>query len=155
MRSLSVLLILLSLCAVGGAQEACPWLTQGTAAVLLGGDVSASVHVAKGEGTCEFSRVGVGNQPEDASAANLKMRIAVSHLPPKECATGEHLNGIGQDAVFCATDWEGEHQELIRGRVRATFFLLTLATRRSSGSDLKSLRRVLEQAAEEVAGSLF
>lgn len=153
-RACSVLILfLLSTGAL--AQQVCPWLTQGTAATLMGGAVSANVHISTGEGTCEFVRTSDDDHPGAALASNLQMRIAVSHLPPKECATGERLTGIGQDSVFCATDVEGKHQEMIRGRVRGNYFLLTLTARGNSATDKATLRPTLEQAAEEVAGNLF
>lgn len=149
------LLAMLSLCAGANAQEVCPWLTQGTAAALMGGSVSANVHVSVGEGTCEFSRGAGGDHAGAAMGSSLHMKIVVTNLPPKECVTGERLTGVGEDAVLCRMDSEGEHRETIRGRVRATYFLLTLIAKETSTTDKGSLRRSLEQAAEEVAGNLF
>ena len=156
-----VLLVVLSLTSEVPAQEACPWLTQGTAAALMGGDVNARVHVANGEGTCDFTRGAAGDHPDypdhpgGAAGSSLHMSIAVSHVPSRECVTGEHLTGIGQDAVLCRVDAKGAYREIIRGRVRATYLVLTLTDREASASDEASLRRALEQAAEEVSGNLF
>jgi len=136
--------MLLALVAAAHAQQACPWLTQGTAAALMGGEVSATVHGSATEGTCEFQRSPPGS---------LHMSIAVSHSQPKQCTTGEPLTGIGQDAVFCMSDAGNGHVVTIRSRVRSTFFLLTLTGKVTT--DKASLRNVLEQAAEEVAGNLF
>jgi hypothetical protein len=82
------------------------------------------------------------------------MTIAVSHLPPKECATGKQLTGIGQDAVLCSMNSQGLHHEIIRGHVRTTYFILTMTGKAAGASD-KALSIPLEQAAEEVAGNLF
>jgi hypothetical protein len=150
-----LLLFMLSLCPGARAQQACPWLTQGTAAGLMGGDVSASVHVSAGEGTCEFVRAVGGDHPGAGSKSSLHLRIVVSHLPPPECARGERLTGIGQDAALCRTDAKGEHHEIIVGRVRTTHFVLTLTAREASASHEASFRGSLEQAAEEVSGNLF
>jgi hypothetical protein len=145
-RRAIVLLILLSLAAVVRAQGACPWLTQGTAAALMGGEVSATVHGSASEGTCEFQRSAPGS---------LRMSIAVSHAQPKQCTTGEPLTGIGQDAVLCSNDVDGEHRLVLRGRVRSSYFLLILTGKEASVSETASLRHALKQAAEEVAGNLY
>jgi hypothetical protein len=143
----SVALILLWHCGALRAQAVCPWLTEGTGAALMAGDVTAHVAEANGEGTCEFTRA--------APAGSLRLSIAISHLPPKDCPAGERLSGVGQDAVFCSADMGGEFRATIRGRVRATYFLLTETGKPASASDKAALRDALEQAAEEVAGSLY
>jgi hypothetical protein len=121
----------------------------------MGGDVSAEVQGSAGEGSCEFARGEGGNHPERALASSLEMKIVVGHVAPKECATGERLTGIGEDAVFCRVDQDGEHCQTIRGRVRSTYFLLTLTVKGTRTGDKAVLRRSLEQAAEGVAGNLF
>jgi hypothetical protein len=107
----------------------------------MGGAVNASAHVANGEGSCEFAR-------EDDS---LRLRIVVGHQRPNECAKGAPLTGIGEDSVLCVEDAAGEHRERIRGRVRSSYFLLTMMAQTASAS----LRSSLEQVGEEVAGNLF
>jgi hypothetical protein len=129
------------MCGLASAQQSCPWLTQGTAASLLGGTVTASVHVASGEGSCDFAR-------EDRSS---RLQIVVGHHPSNECPKGEPLAGIGQESVLCVEDAAGEHRETIRGHVRSSHFLLTLTAHAASAL----LRSSLEQAGEEVAGNLF
>ncbi len=132
------------------AQQACPWLTEGTAVTLLGGPVTSEVHaVSVGEGSCVFTR-GV---ERDA----LVLRIEVGKVAAAECAIGEGVRGIGDEAWRCSMDVGGEHREVIRGRVRATKILLML-TARGGGAKLLSRdakRSAVEQAAEEVAGTLF
>ena len=142
---------LLWVLAVGArAQQACPWLTEGTAATLLGGPVASDVHApSASEGSCVFTR-GV---ERDA----IVLRIEAGKVTVTECAAGEALRGIGDEAWRCAMDTGGEHREVIRGRVRATKILLML-TVRGGGTKLLSRdvqRSAVEQAAEEVAGSLF
>ncbi len=149
MRCGFVLLLMLSLGAAAHAQDVCPWLTQGTAATLMGGEVSTSVHVAGGEGMCEFLRRG------STGTHSLAMRIAVNHQTPQDCPSGERLTGIGQDAALCTSDAGGEHHVIIRGRVRSIHFLLTLVGRENNASEKALMRTALEQAAEEVAGNLF
>jgi predicted oxidoreductase len=148
-----VLLFLLAPLTKARAQDACPWLTRGTAAALIHGDVSASVHVAAGEGTCEFTRDAQADHQGGVFGNNLQMKIKVSHVLPKVCASGERVTGIGQDAVSCSSDVGGVHQELIQGRVRARYFLLALTG--SSTATTAVRRHLLEMAAEEVAGNLF
>ena len=150
-----VLLLFLSLFASAHAQEACPWLTRGTAAALMGGDVSASVHVSAGEGTCEFMRGAQGDRDGGTPGSSLQIRIEVGHLPLKECATGDRLAGIGQDAIFCRMDAGREHHEIIGGRVRGRYFWVIFTEREVNDNDKTSRRRFLEEAAEEVAGNLF
>jgi hypothetical protein len=141
-----IVLVLISVAGVACAEDVCPWLTQGTAAALMGEEVRATVQVSGGEGTCGF-------YPGTARGASL--RITVSHLTPKACAAGERVTGVGQDAVFCSTAADGGLRETIRGRVRNTYFLLELAGGKPSLTRKEVLRRSLEQAAEEVAGNLF
>lgn len=148
-------LILFLLPACVCAQQVCPWLTQGTAAALMAGDVRANVHVSEGEGTCEFLRTAVDDDNLAAVGEGLLLRIAVSRQLPRECATGEPLKGIGQDSVFCDEDADGKHRQMIQGRVRNTYFLLTLTSKQTRTTNEAVLRRTLEQAAEEVAGNLF
>ena len=147
-RCILVVLLLLSAAELADAQEACPWLTEGTAAALMGGDVSATMHVSGGMGTCDFI---LDRKSGDA----VRMDIAVSHRSANECVQGERLPGVGQDAFACRTNTGGEHREVIRGRVRGMFFLLTLTTTDTRSIDEALWSKRLEQAAEAVAGSLF
>jgi hypothetical protein len=67
------------------------------------------------------------------------------------------VRGIGDDALRCVADVDGEHREQIRGRVREMKFAVTLSLR-AGVMDAKvrdAERSAVEQAAEEVAGSLF
>lgn len=147
--------LLLLLCAGVRAQESCPWLTVGTAEALLGGAVSASTHVSAGEGSCDFARDADAARSATGAGSDLVLKIAVGHQLPKECATGEPLTGIGEDSVWCAMDAGRERVGIIRGRVRTTYFLLTLTGTAASAQETASIKSVLERAAEEVAGSLF
>ena len=58
------------------AVTGCPWLTEGSAARALGGEVSVTVKVSDaGEGSCRFSR-----QP--GSTDSLRFLSAKPHYPP-------------------------------------------------------------------------
>jgi hypothetical protein len=109
--------------------------------MLMGGAVTANVHVANGEGTCEFAR-------EDHT---LLLQIVVSPQRPKECSTGAPVTGVGEDSVLCVDDVAGGHRERIRGRVRLNHFLLTMTAHPAN----PSLHSSLQQVGEEVAGNLF
>jgi hypothetical protein len=151
MQRLCVMCALLWVLTAGArAQQVCPWLTEGTAATLLGGPVTNEVHaVSASEGSCVFTR-GVERNA-------LVLRIEVGKIAAAECAAGEVVRGIGDEAWRCALDVGGEHREVIRGRVRATKILLML-TVRGGGAKLLSRdaqRSAVEQVAEEVSGTLF
>jgi len=133
------------------APAACPWLTQGTAARVLGGDVSVDVHVSEaGEGTCSFVR---------GTDAQTLLRIEVSKSTLPGCgADAKELRGIGNEALRCTLPAEGNHAvEKISGRVRDRYFTLTKRYRFTSEArgPANTQDDALEQAAESVAGNLF
>ncbi len=129
----------------------CPWLTQGTAARALGGDVSVSVNLSDtGEGSCRFSR-----QPEFSDS----LQILVSKAALPTCpADSTNLKGIGNQAARCKRPGShGEIVEMVSSRVRDHYFTVTLASREHKGSVKSSDPQddELEQIAEQVAGSLY
>lgn len=142
--------ILLSLCGGGRAQQPCPWLTVGTAEALLGETATVSVHGSSHQGDCEFH---LGRADSHNSEGMLK--ILVGAQPFKECAAGDHLTGIGQDSMHCEMKDSAEHVEAVRGRVRSSYFLITLRRKITSQRTEVAFRQSLEQIAEEVAGNLF
>lgn len=130
---------------------ACPWLTQGMAARVLGGEVSVDVHVVDArEGSCSFVRT------SDA-AISLKLDVSKSTLPA--CgADAMKLKGIGNEALRCTLPAANDRMgQKIASRVRDRFFTLTLSQSKSAAAepsdDLQN--DDLEQAAESVAGNLF
>lgn len=132
------------------AQQTCPWLTQGTAAKLMGGPVTADVHtITANQGSCVFTRGTSGN--------TVVLRIETGPALSAVCVDGDHLHGVGNQALRCATDQAHEHREAIHGNVRATHFALILTVPDSAASLLPQdvQRNAAEQAGEEVAGSLF
>lgn len=126
----------------------CPWLTEGTAADVLGGEVAMTVTGGSQEGTCFFSRNG---------AAMDSLRIRVSTAPLAVCRPGSTpLRGIGNEAERCPVqESHGVVEEMASGRVRAWHFTVILSSRsqrrRASPSDDDALVRI----AEEVAGNLY
>jgi hypothetical protein len=147
------LLCLLAICAVSAygqsaAPAACPWLTQGTAARVLGGDVSVDVHVADtSEGVCNFVRT---------TDATTSLRIVVSKAALPSCnADAVKLKGVGNEALRCDVPSAGEASaEKISGRVRDRNFTLTMSYKMRSGATVPE-DDALENAAESVAGDLF
>ena len=116
----------------------------------MGGPVTADVQATTAsEGACVFTRGTTGD--------TVVLRIEIGPALPTVCLDGDHLRGIGDQAVHCSTDKPNEHREVIQGKVRTTQFALTLTAR---GPGLSALpkdtqRSAAEQLAEEVAGSLF
>jgi hypothetical protein len=129
-------------------QTACPWLTQGSASGLLGGDVSIKVDVSDtGEGSCKFLR------PHDS------LEILVSKAALASCPKGSiALKGIGNQAARCEAS--GSHSggvDMISGRVRDLHFTVT-RTAHGQKRPVKlpdAQQDALEQIAEQVAGNLF
>jgi hypothetical protein len=143
------------------AQEhTCPWITEGTAAALLGGDVETSVVQGKAEdGTCRFMRADhhdQHDQHDQKAASELDLTVARTKDPAStfatyiaRCRSGKTvLGGIGNEAYVCdLASGTG-----IIGRVRDAAFLLLLDAKTPDGA---SLRAHLADAAEQVAGNLF
>lgn len=125
----------------------CPWLTEGTAATAIGGDVSTTVNMAGSlEGECKFSK-------EQGSPDFLEIRVSKAALPA--CPAGSmELKGIGNEATRCTV--HGRGVEMISSRVRDLNFTVTLASHRQKGAKPDDPQNdALEQVAEEVAGSLY
>jgi hypothetical protein len=128
------------------SQTTCPWLTQGSASRVLGGDVSTKVSVADtGEGSCRFLR-------EPRSPDSLKILVSKNALA--SCPTeSKELKGIGNQAAMCRV----KGVEMVSGRVRDLHFTVTLASRgqRSPAKSPDAQEDALELIAEQVAGNLF
>jgi hypothetical protein len=129
----------------------CPWLTQGTAAKMLGGDVSVIANVSdSGEGECKFTR-------EQGSPDTLE--IVVSKTTLSGCpADSIPLRAIGNEAVLCRrSDPRGEGVQTVSSRVRDQHFTVTITTRghekavKAQDPQDEPVARI----AEQVAGSLF
>ena len=137
------------------APTGCPWLTQGTAATALGGDVTATVNATENasgafEGSCKFSR-------EPGSPDFLEIHVSKAALPT--CPAGSmELKGIGNEAARCSPPGSHGHSvEMISSRVRDVNFTVTLAAHKEkSGAKSDDPQNdELEQVAEAVAGSLY
>ncbi len=148
--ALAVLLLLVSGRASGATM--CPWLTQGSAAKILGGDVSVSVISAnETEGSCTFSR--------RQGAAVYLFEVSVHKAAGTGCpADGTKLRGIGNEAILCRMERSpSETVEEVSGRVRDLYFSVSLGIHgpKSSAMTIEAQREGVNQAAEQVAGNLF
>lgn len=150
-RSFLPVTLLLLVVTAARAQTACPWLTQGTAAAYLGGDVTVVFNSTRpGEGVCRFT------QHQNSSFAMLEITVSQKRLKgcPRSAPT---IKGVGSHAVACHAARRGKIEDIITGSVRDTNFTVRLVTRKwPAGSDSAAHRSsIVEQTAEEVAGNLF
>ena len=124
----------------------CPWLTQGSAASALGGEVHVSVIVVSpSQGTCSFVR-------QDLPAAHLKIFVGPASIPSCPQAS-ERAVGVGTRASRCRVSAStGDSTEMISGAVRQTGLAILLGR---SKTDPRAKRDLLEELAEQVAGNLF
>ncbi len=133
------------------AADVCPWLTQGSAAKALGGDVSVTVNVSdSGEGLCRFAR-------RQGFSDSLEIQVSEAALPlcPPESFS---LKGIGNEATRCKlTASHGESAERISSRVRELHFTVTFTSheQKSATKSPDAQDDALEQVAEQVAGNLY
>jgi hypothetical protein len=132
------------------AEIACPWLTSGTAAAALGGEVSVTASVSEsGEGICKFGR-------QQGPARSLEIVVSKTALPA--CPPGSlQLKGIGNHAELCKRPGSpGESVQLLSSRVRDQYFTLTLTSHlieKQPAADLQE--QPLENIGEQVAGNLY
>ncbi|WP_114209764.1 hypothetical protein [Acidisarcina polymorpha] len=134
------------------AASMCPWLTQGSVAHVLGGDVSALFTPStETEGSCIFSR--------EQSAASYVLKVAVDKNRLEGCPAGsQQVSGIGNEAVRCRIQGPAaQTTERVSSRVRDLFFTVDLTTTaaRKSAMTLEQQQSEAAQIAEQVAGNLF
>jgi hypothetical protein len=162
MREPVLLLLLLFAVSVGAQSKAgsydnaqpatatCPWLTTGTAASALGGEVAATMSVTKpAEGTCRFAR-------RDDAMEFLEIRVSAA--PLAACPAGSPaLHAIGNEAERCRVSASrGITEEMASGRVREIHFTVTMAGRGNRHvAEPTDSDDTLARMADEVAGNLF
>jgi len=134
------------------AEPVCPWLTQGSAAAMLGGDVSSVIKLTPpGEGSCVFSL--------QQGAAMYSLEVVVEGTPRTVCPpTSPKLLGIGNEAVACRLQRSpNDAVEVVSSRVRTLYFTVSLKIQGAAnpGIPLIKQRDIVERAAEQVAGNLF
>ena len=137
--------------AQSSAPKVCPWVTQGSAAKALGGEVSATIEVSEsGEGSCSFTRI---------TDSAITLSIVVSKSTLLSCgADGTALKGIGNEAARCTIPGsKNQEAEMISARVRDMHFTITLKTNEpgNPGKPADPQDDDLEHIAEAVAGNLF
>jgi hypothetical protein len=118
---------------------ACPWLTEGSAANVLGGQVHVILNVASPtQGTCTFVKTA---RPRD----QLKVLVGAGNIP--SCPAGSaKVIGVGDQASRCHLPHSAQ---MISGSVRTVEMAITL-----SGSSANQTEDI-QQIAEQVAGNLF
>jgi hypothetical protein len=130
---------------------ACPWLTLGTAAKILGGEVSVVLNVSdSGEGSCRFSR-------EQGPVETLEIIVKKADLPGCP-ADGVALRGIGNEAMMCRHGGlNGEVVQMVSGRVRDQHFIVTITSHghEKTGKAADPQDEPIARVSEQVAGSLF
>ncbi len=133
------------------AVTGCPWVTEGSAARALGGEVSVTVKVSDaGEGSCRFAR-----QPGSTDVLEILVSKATLPTCPAESADPK---GIGNEAATCRPhSSRTDSVEMISSRVRDLHFTVTLTARaqKSLSNPADPQNGALEQIAEQVAGNLY
>jgi len=134
------------------AELVCPWLTQGSAAAMLGGDVTAVIKLTPPEqGSCAFSL--------QQGTATYSLEVVVESTPHTTCPPASpKLTGIGNEAVSCRLQRSpNETAEVVTSRVRTLYFTISLTTQGTANPSLPlpKLKDIVERAAEQVSGNLF
>jgi hypothetical protein len=133
------------------SDRVCPWLTEGSAARALGGDVHLTVSLTNPkEGFCTFVRPEV---PLD----ELKVIVGGVNIP--SCPVGSaKVVGVGGQASRCRlTRSAKEVTDMVSGKVRNANFTITFS-RNGAAVSTKSVTLkagAIEEIAEQVAGNLF
>jgi hypothetical protein len=155
MARLAILLFIIasSADAMGQATTSCPWLTTGTAAKLLGGEVTVVAHVdGSFAGSCRFVR-----QSGDLTAS---IEVLVGSTDSHLCPEGSiKLNALGNAAVQCHV----RDAYIIAGRIRDVYFAVSMTNLSGATKQEPDDPRLadaygasaLERIAEQVVGNLY
>lgn len=147
-----------SAAAMGQGTTACPWLSTGTAAKFLGGDVTVSSHVeGTWAGSCRFMR------RTSPAAPSVEVLVGPTDMHP--CPQGSmKLLSLGNGAVQCRrTVSLSQPSGIIAGRIRAVYFVVTLTGIAGAMTPEPADPRLadafaaspLERMAEQVVGNLY
>jgi hypothetical protein len=160
MRVASLFALFVAPTSVAAAQApaVCPWLATGTAASVLGGEVSVTAHADRiGQGECHFSR------QYDGKVHSIDVRVSKVNDHP--CPEGsEKLGALGNEAMQCRRlPAKNEETDILVGRVRDVFFMVSISNvpevaRKSDDPHSPNDpfgASLLEKVAEQVAGNLF
>ena len=164
-RTLNIAGPLCALCIVASsahAANACPWLNEATASGLLGIQATGAYQsAATGQpAVCTFTG------QNDVITRVLQIQVitvpdAEAHLKVlKKSCTSETipLQAIGNEAVSCISDdRSGRLGARIVGRVRDQVFTIRISSSQKHDSVLtrSAIQRIINTAAEQVAGNLF
>lgn len=160
-RSLAICCFVLIQAALGQHVDRCAWITQPTAAGILGGEAISTVREASGHqpASCIFT------QTSGRSIHVLQVSVEISAeahaqvgLLAKACtADATPLPAIGNEAIVCSDRSAGGPGEHMVGRVRDQVFRISLtSTQRGDPSFTHDvLRAKIRAAAEQVSGNLF
>ena len=146
MRFLLTVLFAALLTPIAHAQIACPYLTLGTAAFVLGAtpELTVKTDLKTQLSTCLYTASPTSN-----------LEISVANDPFKDCpAASPKLAAVGNEAVICESAPSLSTRRItITSRVRTLYFLTVLNLPVSTSEDQHRDRTHL--IAEQVAGSLF
>jgi len=160
-RLILILILAPAAAAMAQAGAVCPWFTAGSAAKVLGGDVSLTAHLTaqpngSWEGDCRFVR-GSG-----ASAPAIAILIGEVDTHPCPPASAK-LKALGNEAMQCHQTIQGEQADTIAGRMRDLYFVVTMIDVPEATRDKPADARLaspygasaLERVAEQVVGNLY
>jgi hypothetical protein len=153
-------ILLLTLVSPAGAfaqsAQVCPWLSAGTAAKILGAEVSATAHSdSNWSGACRFAVVA-------DPARTIEIEVGAKEID--RCgsnSTSTPLAAIGNQATLCSyRDGNGRQVEIVTGRVRNAWFAVTLAAKpeyksNPQWSNAPPSSSAIEFLGEQVAGNLY
>jgi hypothetical protein len=154
---LAALVLACSAAAFAQTDTVCPWFSTGSAAKVLGGEVTSVVQATGNwSGSCVFTR---------KSANTMKMlEILVGKDNTHPCPEGSsQVGALGNEAVQCRRKGEqGQQENTIAGRVRSVFFVVSMTDGRPASQTYPDARQPdpnaaseLERIAEQVTGNLF
>ena len=131
------------------AVTACPWLTEGSAVRVLGGNVKVfSQTTSSAAGLCIFTKLdSVGDE----------LKIIVGSSAPACPVRSAQVVGVGTQASHCDRNASSQEIEgMVSGAVREKRFAVVLSKRTASTKPEKLQNSsILDQVAEQVAGNLF
>jgi hypothetical protein len=157
MRIVFLFLALSSVVCSAQTPAVCPWLTTGSAESVLGGAVALAMHVdGNAQGNCRFTR---------ANGIEQKViEIVIGKADTQPCPHGStNLTALGNEAVQCKTANQGKTVNMIAGRVRDIFFVVSITNLPDAATVPDGPApahdsfnaSILERVAEQVAGNLY
>jgi hypothetical protein len=137
---------------------ACPWLSTGSAATVLGGPVTVSAHVeGNQQGTCRFTR--------ESDGKLMALEITIGKEDTHLCPPGSmKLVALGNEAVQCkSVNAKGLWLDVIAGRIRNLYFAVSTGNVLDAATVPSVPARpldpygasVLERVTEQVVGNLY